>query len=421
MMNRLLVHSGKHPFQPFDYSVTAVQAMRIFGNNSGNLLFTDAVFKYLYTSPDRELVSDGYRFATDDPQFSVEAVNDQYDGMILPAANWLAPHYRELLPVLAAKIRRLRIPCVVIGLGVQANTRENFDCLDGFAPEAKEFLSAVADRSHSISVRGAYTAACLQRLGFTQVNVTGCPSFYRNLSEFSVEKPAVDRHQFTFAVNGSLQTLAKLKADLFDSPRSVLFSQAGPLRALALKWRMPWSELKRWLGDGFSLNLIADGRVRCFGDIAPWIEALKQFHFSIGTRIHGSIIALLAGVPASIVAHDSRTAEMAEFYRIPTRHLQDVENGFDVYEEFERADYTAMHAEYPAKLANLARFFEDNQLDHTLFERNGHTYYDVKTRSVPFSPDSFNFDDSFFKWVHRLAPAFTGLKTLKHRLNASAA
>lgn len=421
MMNRFLVHSGKHPFQPFDYRVSAAHAMRIFGHNSGNLLFTDAVFKYLYTSPDRELVSDGYRFATDDPQFSAEAVNDQYDGVILPAANWLAPHFRELLPLLAAKIRRLRIPCVVIGLGVQSNSRENFDCLQAFGAEAKEFLSAVADRSHSISVRGTYTAACLRHLGFTRVNVTGCPSFYRNLGEFAVEKKAVDRDQFAFAVNGSLQTLAKLKADLFDHPRSVLFSQASPLRAMALKWRMPRAELKRWLGDGFSLELIANGRVRCFGDIAPWIEALKQFHFSIGTRIHGSIAALLAGVPATIVVHDSRTAEMAEFYRIPTRNLHDMEGRCDVHELFESADYTAMHAEYPAKLANLARFLEDNQLSHTLFERNGDTFYDVKTRSLAFSPESYDFDDSFFRWGRRLAPAFTGLKTLKHHLNASAA
>lgn len=415
-LNRILIHSGKHPFDPIDPSLPLHTTMAIMGDNTGNLLFADAIFKYLYTARRQQLDSDGYRFATEDPAMSADAINDQYDCVVIPAANWLSGYFRHRLPAMTAKIRQLKIPCVVIGLGAQAGATGDFSVLQRIEPEAKAFLRAVSDRSHSIGVRGHFTAECVRHLGFQNVNVTGCPSLYRNLDQFSVVKKPVTREEFRLAVNGTSKLLQGLGPNLFDLYRSVYFSQGGLLTLLKRRWRTPLSEWKQRLGDGFSLKLITEGRIRCYGDITPWIEELKHYHLSLGTRIHGNIIALLAGVPAVVIAHDSRTREMADLYHIPHVSLHSLRRGFDPYDLYQWADFGPLHAHYREKLRNMARFLSDNGLAHTLLQHNGRTPFDARVRELQFSPYTYPQDHAAFALGRRLSRPVAGLKTLKHQI-----
>ena len=68
--------------------------------------------------------------------------------------------------------------------------------------------------------------------------------------------------------------------------------------------------------------LIRSDRVRFFLDPKTWFDHLAQYDFSFGTRIHGNIAALLAGTPALLLAHDSRTLELAEYHEIHASHDQ---------------------------------------------------------------------------------------------------
>ena len=414
-IQRILIHSGKHPFEPFDSSLDYDRTMEVFGTNSGNLLFADAVFKYLYATALNDIASDGYRFPTMDPDMDPDVLNERFDCVVIPAANWLARYYQAKLPQYAAKIRKLKIPCVVIGLGAQASGRDESGYISQVAPEAKEFLAAVSDKSHSISVRGDFTAECLRRLGFNNAEVTGCPSFYRNLNTFKIEKRPTTREEFRLAVNGNKNLLTGLRAELFERYDSVLFSQGDILKVLKKKWSTPWRDLKKVLGDGFSLNLISKGRVRLYGDIKPWMDELSHYHFSVGTRIHGNIIALLSGTPAMVLAHDSRTSEMAEFYKIPRLPVHSLKPGFDPYELYQSADYTAMQVVYPHRLRNMAAFLDKNGLRHTLFEENGTTYYDMKVRGLNFERSGYEFGGAFFKFAKKLSPAFTGVRAVRGR------
>ena len=52
-------------------------------------------------------------------------------------------------------------------------------------------------------------------------------------------------------------------------------------------------------------------------DPKTWIEELSAYDFAYGTRIHGNIAALLAGTPAVVLAHDSRTLELCRSLRHP--------------------------------------------------------------------------------------------------------
>jgi hypothetical protein len=51
--------------------------------------------------------------------------------------------------------------------------------------------------------------------------------------------------------------------------------------------------------------------------IDSWRSFLLKFSCAINTRIHGTIVALQAGVPALCVCHDTRTRELAIALKLP--------------------------------------------------------------------------------------------------------
>jgi hypothetical protein len=48
-----------------------------------------------------------------------------------------------------------------------------------------------------------------------------------------------------------------------------------------------------------------------------WVALNQTKRFCLGTRIHGTVAALVSGTPALLIAHDARTQEMAEKMSIP--------------------------------------------------------------------------------------------------------
>lgn len=51
-----------------------------------------------------------------------------------------------------------------------------------------------------------------------------------------------------------------------------------------------------------------------------WKNKIKDYDFVIGTRIHGSIMALLCNIPTLLIVIDSRTYELAKILNIPFIH-----------------------------------------------------------------------------------------------------
>jgi hypothetical protein len=68
--------------------------------------------------------------------------------------------------------------------------------------------------------------------------------------------------------------------------------------------------------DEIKLYLSTKGSV--FFDVDKWSLYIQQHIGVIGSRLHGSILALNSGKPCLFVTHDSRTLEIADFANIPT-------------------------------------------------------------------------------------------------------
>ena len=64
-------------------------------------------------------------------------------------------------------------------------------------------------------------------------------------------------------------------------------------------------------------------RGRYFTCIPDWLEFYRSRDFVLGTRVHGAILALQAGVPSILVTHENRTAGLAHSLSIPSMTQDD--------------------------------------------------------------------------------------------------
>jgi hypothetical protein len=61
-----------------------------------------------------------------------------------------------------------------------------------------------------------------------------------------------------------------------------------------------------------------------FLDVPGWMDFLRRFDFVVGSRFHGVMLAIQAGIPAGCITHDSRTTELCQTMGIPYCHHSDI-------------------------------------------------------------------------------------------------
>ena len=57
---------------------------------------------------------------------------------------------------------------------------------------------------------------------------------------------------------------------------------------------------------------------------------MRNFDFADGARFHGFMLAIQAGMPGGVIAHDSRTLEMCETMQIPDRKFDELPQSLDL-------------------------------------------------------------------------------------------
>ena len=111
--------------------------------------------------------------------------------------------------------------------------------------------------------------------------------------------------------------------------------------------------------------LFREDKVRFFLDPPPWFAFLAARDFAFGSRIHGTIAALIAGTPAVVLAHDSRTLELARYFDIPHRLLRDVDPAtLDAADLLAEADFGPLVTGHAARYARFVDFLDRHGLDH---------------------------------------------------------
>ena len=311
------------------HSVETTIERNLIATNAGNLVFLDAAWKLL-SAPGVEITPDGLAVGPGD----ADLINERYDAYVIPLANAFRNSYEPALAKMTQLVRRLRIPVVVLGVGAQGTVDYDFSAIKPIERTVRAFMGAVLDRSPSVGVRGEATLAYLNALGFRDVDVVGCPSMFMWGDALRVERkaPALDeRSRVVITISPyrtamgriALRTLARYPRLVYvaqDLDTLRLLVDGTPLRngtpdaALPLHPQHPY---------------FRERRTRFYIEPWSWIDDLRRADFVFGTRIHGGIAALLAGTPATVLAHDSRTLELARYFAIPHRLLRDTRADVD--------------------------------------------------------------------------------------------
>jgi hypothetical protein len=333
---------------------------RLCGGNTGNFAFVFALHQLL--SPNADVLPWDV-----DP----ETVRERYDAVVFACANQLGPHTD--LGWLANRLSAMRRPILAVGLGAQTlDTSLPLELTAG----TRRWLDVIADSAPSsapnIGVRGLYTQSQLELLGHAARGaIIGCPSNFinpdlalgrsieRRCASHAIERVAVPAGLHLWP---SLQRIEEWLADMVESctglyvaqseidmirlardePDSISPDVLEQLRGY-IRPKLSTAEFVRWMRR-FATTFI---------DAASWMDAMRKFDFVVGPRFHGVMLALQAGVPGAVIAHDSRTFELCQTMGIPVRDHKDITEAFGI------RDLTSMFpfdgAAYDEKRAKLAR------------------------------------------------------------------
>ena len=383
-MTKILIRGTKSPFE----AVSAERMLRdnLIANNSGNLLFLETAWKILSTkgteiTPDR---LSAHRLGAD-------RINERFDAYVIPLANAFRRSYMDSLIRLTRVIERLTIPVTVLGVGVQFARSHEPGAVRPFDDAVKAFARAVLDRSPSIGVRGETTQAYLRELGFRDVEVIGCPSMFLHGERMEVTKsmPTLERDARigmgitpTRPGDGSDRHVERRALPEPRIPRPG--HRCAPAAAVG---REPGRT-----GDGNGLPihlshpLLRDDKSVFFVDPWPWLDHMRETDFVFGSRIHGSIAAVLSGTPSYLLAHDARTLELARYFDLPHRPMADTPPDVDAADLYAEADFGPLMAGHPERFRRFTGYLEQHGLRHVFQPGEDTTAFDARLAGVRFPP-----------------------------------
>ena len=321
---------------------------RAIGWNTGNRAFAHAIDAHL---------GGGLRSV----EYGQWAEANRMDGIaVVPAANQLGRHTDEYIA--AQALCDVSVPAVLIGLGAQsAPLRLHVPQLQ---PGTVDWVRQIAEHAPTgapnIGVRGSFTRYVLDRHGLAEhTEVIGCPSLFLNPCPRLGERIAANirppERVAVAAGNEHWRHLGRIEASLTGlvgeagGPGGYVVQNSLALLRLAsgeaecvgkhdlvacrdyVRPDLTVDEFVRWMGRHGT----------AFYDIPSWLAHYRQFDFVVGTRIHGTVLGLQAGVPSLCVVHDMRMLELCETLQVPHVRADDIAEGISREELLPLFDFDA--------------------------------------------------------------------------------
>jgi hypothetical protein len=341
------------------------------GHNNGNLAFVYAIASHI-SNPIRWLPWHS----------SVETLRKTADIIVIPCANQLGKHTD--LGGLARTLSEAGLPVVAIGLGAQADSYEHDIQVSPGTLQWANVLHELRGRSGpNIYTRGAYTTEQLVKLGLEGAQTGGCPSYFINPApdlgrriEANWAQTKIPRY---ISVAGGHQAWAKVRTiehqlvsmmmdpvtpgqyvvqsmgDMIKISRG-LFDDIDPavldrIRAHTVP-HYSLEEFKTWCRT----------YARSFYDVPSWMDSLRRYDLTVGSRYHGIALALQAERMGLTVTIDSRTRELCENTMVPNLSVADLSVPLTRRSlgEMVRFDGAAYDAHRTKSAASYVAFLEGN-------------------------------------------------------------
>ena len=304
---------------------------RASGDNLGNFAFVEALWRHL--SPNATILP---------WRVTAEEAREKCDLLVFAAANQLGAHHD--LGWFATHLEKIGLPIVVVGLGAQAPNMASLVQLTAGTERWVRLLAAQAPtRRPNIGVRGEFTRRALEKLGLGDcAAITGCPSnflndqpdFYavlkRRFDKRRIERLAVAAGSRHF---GATRDIERRLARLVEATGGAYVAQADLDMVRLARGESERSEpaerqaIREFIAPDRSaedFELWRQRHATCFTDATSWMEAMRGFDFAVGARFHGVMLAVQAGVPGGVIAHDSRTLELCQTTGVPVRLASEI-------------------------------------------------------------------------------------------------
>ncbi len=363
---------GTSPYLPDAGVITADQLHIQTGGNTGNLMFAHSVTRMLDIPPESISWSN-----------NVQHLNPKTNRLVMPLANQLGPHVD--LKKLAETLRSVEVPLVGIGLGAQGPITG--PVIDSIPEGSWEWVRVLVEKAPSkapnLALRGQSTYDMLAEKGFgSNCVVTGCPSNFINPS------PYLGREIYRRRSNGirkiavaagnpflaQFRVLEQCLVELVNSSNGIYICQ-HPIDMLRLSkgeagaitheyYQLYRNYIAPYLSDDQFL-LWFKNNAHAFSSVPEWLATMKRYDLVIGTRIHGIMAGIQAGVPSLCLCIDSRTLELCQTMNIPHLDANNYKNGIGLY-EIDNALRDWNWRNYDDNRRNLAdvfsKFFSDNDI-----------------------------------------------------------
>lgn len=362
-MTRILMRGGKSPFEYVSYEDTL--AKNTLGTNSGNLIFAESVWRTLSTK-DTTLEMNGY---TANPN-RAGSINADYDLLVLPFANAFRTSFMGHLRKFTALIEKLDIPVVVTGVGAQAGLDASPEAIAEMGDDVKAFCKAVLKRSASIGVRGEYTYEFIRGLGFSddEVDIIGCPSMFYygpRFPQIKKRKKLLKSHMVSMNVSPYVPGIAKIFERNYKYYDTLTYIPQNNESLDQVLWDGKYlAKFGKVFPKTTDHAMFDEDRIRMFIDTKTWLDHLRSYDFVFGTRIHGNVMGLLSGTPSFVMAHDSRTLELARYFEIPHKPMTDIAPNVLARQLYEEADYGPMLKNHKSRFDTWVKFLDKNNLSH---------------------------------------------------------
>lgn len=401
-MSRVLIRVLQPTFKPV--SAERQLTKNSMGKNVGNYAFSYASERLFHT-PENEVTADKIGRWFKNP----EAVNESFDHVVMPLANHFRATNLKALHNQAEAMEQLNVPVTILGVGGQADLSGTVTKqAEEVATATVRFVRAALRNSPSIGVRGEYTKEYLIDLGIEEdrIDVIGCPSMFLHGGELPLRIPETIDPEGPLAINLS-HYLAPMGPILLENlrryPQLTYFAQdIKSLALIANGETAPGAQANPDLPLRPDHPAMQPGRSVFPLNMPTWMSELSQRQMSFGSRIHGNIVALLAGTPAIVLAHDSRTLELANYHRIPHFLISDLSAEEATAEAlFARADWTELIEGHRQRFDTYLEFLDKHELPNIYGPAGGGENFDEQIATL----ESAGKFDPVVVSTGRVAPA----------------
>ncbi|MEJ0011734.1 MAG: polysaccharide pyruvyl transferase family protein [Bauldia sp.] len=315
----------------------------------------------------------------------IDRMREEYDYVFMRGSNYIneTMNWRQSVAVL----RRLKLPVIAFGIGAQAPVKGKLT----LSKESQTAFRIMADSTTSLGVRGAYSAQVLWDIGVRNVRIVGCPTAFRGNDPYlQITLPKLEdvrnvgvtlrrevSSDYAQDIDRYLSVHRTLIKDMSARFNTTLMAQ-GEIEEKKLVMGTDEQKAEAWAAlkgnPPVAAHYLDDEVERLYRERLFYSDVVKDYEdlvrrqdLVLGYRLHGNLMALANGVPSVYFTYDSRTAEFAETFQIPSF---DVFSGKDfvlddywdqaLFDRFNRArfqTYREMHA-----------FLNENGIDNKMVD-----------------------------------------------------